>query len=879
MDTKNSPRLAARKKSHPHRQGHEPADKDPAYRSNRGHRKNHRHHDKGITNLDLGNLSRASGQRTGNDMVQNWLAQSTIANQNYPTVSEDHVGPINTHQTHGLHEQRQFRSLPRDTRSSARPRPRGSPLEAGTRLRSPPQGFVCSPNSHKRALSDSSILSVRKNRIVSSKDRYNASHHASAFHGPAPAELSRRSEVAVDGSSSDEPASPIQAYRSKKPRNKTRDDKYEHKKDKHRSKKSVEDRPLPKSSKRKKEDKKRALTSSKNVMSNWASKAVLNDRITVQQPIKPGIFQNGREANKKPVQDLVFSDMNFLQGRKELENQQREMKEVSSFFLPAEAPGEIGHQGGLDQETSRRLQERSASSTRRYNASKSSQSEPSVSREHILGEQVLQRYRDSEASVHDIEGDRRSQDDHHRAISSRDSRPTTNISWSTSPPRSPLRTNGSISQASSGTHDRRTTTPETVRRALVDSGIFRGTGIATYDKDYVSPNSKPITDGDQNGTESCGNEDIASEYDLGRHEIQHRLEILYPPAWRVDHSQAGQDPPSKPRLSGVDSGSTCDPERKRQHLRSTTAGDVRKDTAESAKIKLRDERATQEKPDERRGSQCYSRLDEAVNHHAACVAGLDNDDRLSITSRDLMPPPPLPHNVLRPRLSGAEQKPFPTGPDTRYYPTDEELSAAARVMAQHDTIHGIIGPKAPSETGHDMLTEGSSQYGIAPLQSASWVTPSPKPPTPSLTADTTISRLSPMPSYDVDRLVGKRSFPTRSQARSDQSQESMAEFIARIEREADVIPPTPMTEHLKAREVVSSIPDTRCVDGGYVEIETADFGNVFDDGMGSSSSVLHENQSLHLPLHRASYWMDRRQLTTGDLDEPVHLANYGCPSQ
>ncbi|KAK8089662.1 hypothetical protein PG997_004623 [Apiospora hydei] len=827
-------------------------------------------------------------------MVQNWLAQSTFATQDYPTVSEGHIGPTNTHRHHDLHEQRHSRPLQRHPRSSALPRPLVSPLEAGARLRSPPQGFERPPNSHKRALSDSSILSVGKNqRLLSPKNRQDDPHHASAFHGQTPAELSRRLEVIVDGSGSDEPASPTPAYRAKKPRNKTRDDKYEHKKDRHRSSKPVEDRPRPKSSKRKKEEKKRALTSSKNVMSNWASKAVLNDRIT--QPIKPGIFQNGREANRKPVQDLVFSDMHFLQDGKgstkpkplserrlrELESQQKEMKEVSSFFLSAAAPVEVpdtdaGHPGELNQETLRRLQENSASSARRYSASKSSQSEPSASREHYLGEQVLQRYRDCDSSGRDIDRDRRSQDDHHRAVSSRDSKPTTYFSWSTSPSRSPIRTNGSISQYSSGMNDRRTTTPETVRRALVDSGIFRGTGIAAYDQDYVSTNSKATTDEDRSGTESRGNEDTPSEDDLGRHEIIKRLEVLLPPAWRVDHGQTDQYLPSKQRLPEDDPGPVRDPAEKRQYLRSTTE-DFRKDAAESAKIKLRNERLAQGNTDDRRDPQCRSRPSENANRHTACLAGSDNDDQLSITSRDLMPPPPLPHNLSWPWLGGTEKRTTATGPDTKYYPNSKELSAAARVIAQHANINENVGSKFLDGAGRDTSTERSSQYGITPMQTASWVASSPKPPTPSLTTDTTISRLSSTPPCDVHHLVGKGHFPTASQVRPAQPQESIAEFIARIEREADDISPTPMTGHHETREVVSSTPDTRFVGEGDAEIETTDFGDVFDGDMGYSSSLKPEKQPLRLPPQRASYWMDEGRLTNRELDETVYVANYECP--
>ncbi|KAK8139802.1 hypothetical protein PG984_000925 [Apiospora sp. TS-2023a] len=865
MDTNKSSRLAARNKSRQHRRGHEHADRDPASRTGRGHRRSHRRQHKSNADLYMGNSSRVSGQRTGQDMVENWLAQSTIANQNYPTASEDHAEPANTHQYYDLPEQRHFRSLPLDARRSALPRPPESPVEATTRLRSPLQGFEHPPNSRKRALSDSSILSVCENQRLSPKDHYNAYHHASALPGPAPAELSRRLEVIAQGSDSDEPASPIPAYRSKKPRDKTRDDKYEYKKDKHHTRKPNEDRPPSKPSKRRREGKKRAMPSSKNVMSNWASKAVLNGRIT-----------NGREANKKPVQDLVFSNMHFLQEAKgnagpkplserrlrELEKQQKELKEVSSFFLPAEAPREtretdIGDQRGRNQGVLRKLQERPSSANQRYSASKSSQSEPGANQEYPFGEQVLQRCRYSDSSVQNIEEDRRSQGGCKQPASSRDSRPTTYFSWSTSPSRSPLRKDASVSQASSGIHDRRTTTPETVRRALVDSGIFRGTGIAPYDQEKAS------TDIEQDATESSRNDSVPSEDGMDRHDIQQRLEALLPPSWRVHHSQTIQDTPPKPQLSVEDdSGFACGPARKCRHL-DATVGDTRKDIAESAKITMRKEHVIQEKPDERRDSQRRLGIDEYIERPKSCLVGPDNDDRISIASRDLMPPPPLPNHIPRPRLDGPVQKPSATGPDPRYLPTNKELSAAARVMAQYDTMH---------------KNAGSSQYGlIAPLQSASWVTPSPKPPTPSLTNDTNTSRLSPISLYHLDHPAVKESLTTITHARSAQHQESMAEFIARIEREADAITPTSLNEQQKARENVSPIPDTGFVGWEDEEIQTADFGNVFDRGMGSLSSGLHEIQQPHLSHNEPSYWMDGERYTTGELEKVAHLTDYECP--
>lgn len=562
---------------------------------------------------------------------------------------------------------------------------------------------------------------------------------------------------------------------------------------------------------------------------------------------------------------------------RELEKQQKEMKEVSSFFLPAEAPHEtlktnVGDQRGHNQKILRKRQERSESASRQYSTSKSSQSELTASRDYLLSEQVLQRYRDPGSSGQNIKEDRRHQGDCNQPVSSRDSRPTTYFSWSTSPSRSPIRKNGPASQTSSGFHDDRTTTPETVRRALVDSGIYRGTGIAPYDP------KKSTTDEEQGGAESSTNGHAASEDDMGRHDLQRRLEALLPPSWRVHRSQTKAKPSSKPRSSAEDvTRSARDSTQKQQHLHSTV-GNARKDAAESAKITRHNEHITQERPDKGGNPQDRVGLDEDTHHDVACLVSPDNDDHISITSRDLMPPPPLPDHISQPHLGGAVQKPSATRPDTRYLPTNKELYAAAQVMARHAVVHKNAYSRTPDETSHDMSTRVSSEYGlIAPLQSASWVTPWPKPPIPSLTTDTKTSRLSPISLYDVDRPAGKGSLPTMTQDKAGQHQESMAEFIARIEREADGLPPTSMNEHHKARESISPIPDTELMGWEDVDIETTDFGNVYDCEMGSMSGGLHENQPLHVPYNKSSGWVYGGQFTNGELEKVVHLAGYECP--
>ncbi|KAK6865931.1 hypothetical protein PG995_002459 [Apiospora arundinis] len=530
-------------------------------------------------------------------------------------------------------------------------------------------------------------------------------------------------------------------------------------------------------------------------------------------------------------------------------------------------------QRGRGQETSQKLQERATAETRHYSASKSSQSEPSYSQHSLVAEQVLPQYQDTDFSAHDVEGARGYQGHHHRPISSKGSRPTTYLSWSTSPPRSPLRANGSGSQPSSGPQDRRTTTPETIRRALVDSGIFRGTGIAAYDQDCVGSNSRAASDEDQGSTETHGDEDMRMEAVMRRQEILQRLEALLPPAWRVEHSQTDQDLPSRPQLSENDSGSAHEPAGKRQqpHLK---VGDLRGSISDSAETKALTERNNREEPDKRRSPQHHSHLSKDDNSRAARMLGSDNEDEISITSRDLMPPPPLPNNISQPRISDAVQRPSSTGHKARYHPTNKELSAAARVVAQYDKINRNMDSKFTNETGQGLMTEGSSHYGIVPLQSASWVTPSPKPPTPSLATDTDKSEFNSTSSYNVEPTVGKGLFPA---VRTARFQESMAEFIARIEREAEILPSTPMNNYYRVGDAVSPITDLRMTNRD-MEADTVDFGDVFDGDVGSSSnSILHESQPFYMPSDRTPYWKGSEQSTSGGVEKTLILTDYKYP--
>ncbi|ROW11402.1 hypothetical protein VMCG_01571 [Cytospora schulzeri] len=132
----------------------------------------------------------------------------------------------------------------------------------------------------------------------------------------------------------------------KRARRKTRDDRYDTLKTDDVGKKKKSRTKAGKQSRRKRDK----LSSAREVMSNFNSNAILNDRITMQPSLRPGLFDNGR-ASKNQLPDLTFHEMAFLKQprrepqkpisrsrEKERRRSERELEEVSAFFLHKNLP-------------------------------------------------------------------------------------------------------------------------------------------------------------------------------------------------------------------------------------------------------------------------------------------------------------------------------------------------------------------------------------------------------------------------------------------------------------------------------------------------------------------------------------------------------------
>ncbi|POR31974.1 Uncharacterized protein TPAR_07801 [Tolypocladium paradoxum] len=128
----------------------------------------------------------------------------------------------------------------------------------------------------------------------------------------------------------------------KRPRRRTRHDRYETKK--HTEGRGETDAREQPRSKRRKDRRKQVLRCGREVMNNFASDAVSNQRVTMKPNLTIGLFLNGRSST--PAQHLTFHDMDFADRSKgadetkrlsksrskDQRRRERELQEESDFF-------------------------------------------------------------------------------------------------------------------------------------------------------------------------------------------------------------------------------------------------------------------------------------------------------------------------------------------------------------------------------------------------------------------------------------------------------------------------------------------------------------------------------------------------------------------
>ncbi|OTB08706.1 hypothetical protein M426DRAFT_316719 [Hypoxylon sp. CI-4A] len=757
------------------------------------HPRRHLHHDS--TLLDL---NHASQQQTRLGAVENWLEQTAKQTPHpQPSTSQGHRSgiPDSDDPSRPFDATSPYNKHPRpvDPRWSSRHDfPYDSLHQSGSPFKDLGLGDRRRSSRKRDGSSDSSFISGFENSTK--PPDYNIGSIQQQKENIPPARSPREAGPASLSDSSVASYVGEKVNYEKRPRRKTREDKYETRKEKrHRQQEDAINHDDHRRKKRKKAEKRKSKAgiSSKNVMSNFTSAAVLNERITVQPHLKPGLFDNARASKKQPIPDLAFSEMHFLKHQKrnpqpkalsksrlrEKQREDREMEEVSAFFLPHGTDGNVRKEKHRSPNAHRDLeyQDRQHTFTRRREPYQPSPPNHRDYSEHIH----MPSNHNDEFDTTPIPGSRRSVDDGEES-----GRHTAYFTWSSSRHSPPPGTRGRRDSIVSDST--RTRTPDSIRKALMATGIYRNTGIPLYDDclNGQGPERQTI-DATSSGV-----------YQAPHHEPDRSRKAKY-----RDQAVMTEDPPKRPEVPNSSQTSEVqqpsrpreDPSPKepsaqevdrQQIARETrlspikTAGsrqDVQASNIKDAQAVPRNQNPTLS---ESKGMQHQQRQDTEAN------------DQASVASRDAMPPPPIPRTInslstLSPtnitEAHGGKQ----SNPSVNELTED---SQAPRVASRDNAIQDhtklyenqtvINSPSKQADNDESLLSS---------FDAISWI--------PQRTPSTRIVEKRHIPSRSymrtpifVDQLEEDHSRISYQQDSMSQPQasESMAEFIARIESESQL---------------------------------------------------------------------------------------------
>ncbi|KAI0141451.1 hypothetical protein BJ166DRAFT_103382 [Pestalotiopsis sp. NC0098] len=616
--------------------------------------------DQGFT--EIGNSNRPLEKEPSIKLVESWLARTGTPHMDAAALPTDVAKPHRL-----LHQRRQpSQELEHRTKSgrSYQPKAVWQPQDlcetsqdsvplASTKRR---LGY----RHRKRSSSDDSSLLTVVDPRAASGDTCSSKQLSKPRAGAGRSGSNRNHNASDEEISSWREPTPEPSTFEKRPRRKTREDRYDVKKEKRRAGKTKDDAVPRHKSTQKKNTKKQMVSSSKNVMKNYNSNAVLQDRITVSQPLVPGLFKNKRGITVQPVTDLAYTDMNFLREEKqnitprpiskrrlsELERQDREIEELSSFFLPAEKTS-------LNQrpEMIRQTLGTPVAAHDRVSSERSFDGDEVRNRPESLCEED---YRS--LSVHSY-ADRGVRSVTSTRSEQRPGSAATYLTWSSSSIRSPKQHKARCHSVSPVLERQESTGPDDVDELMLATGIFRNTDI--YNSDHVPGHSQngqqlnvPMTRPDQERTRlesiqikgpEAKNKHLDSHGDsnIVPASLKARLDAIFPPAWREPDVDAN----SRPR---EDTDEHNEGARLLSHTQPqnsaavTEATGARSHDTQSISVRLEESRfpaLIDASVGQINSGQLHAHDDSLTRTESRAS---QSDERLSTTSRDLMPPPPRP---------------------------------------------------------------------------------------------------------------------------------------------------------------------------------------------------------------------------------------------
>ncbi|KAI0600169.1 hypothetical protein F4775DRAFT_599673 [Biscogniauxia sp. FL1348] len=617
------------------------------------------------SNLSPGRLSRVAAPN-GHDAVESWLGDLVALTPHplpgSPEFREDATRSLRRH-------------LPRDTRPqngecSGRVESTWRPhriLPMKTSLSPPPLHPIHEESSKrsKHRRNDSSLISGFENSAKPPNCDFVSALHEREQTSPGVPWGEEHRSVAGDSSLASH-LDELETF-EKRPRRRTREDKYDTNKKarrKHGATRGEEDgdgaNHRRKRTKRA-EKRRKSAAPGKNVMSNFISNAVMNDRITVQPTFKPGLFDNGRLSKGKPIPDLAFSEMQFLKHQKrdsqpkplsrhrlrERRRENREVEQVSSFFLPSKKGKSYRELSHLPRKTERdamNTNERDGHEQYYTQQRYSGSFEPSSPQQN--GISTRQESSSPHNKSHQLPINNDNISEHRR----KSSKATTYFTWSSSHP-SPQTNRPDFKKGPYSSRSIRTATPELVRESLIATGVYRNTGIHPYDdstsqQTHHTTRCGVSTDRDsldqkechvRDQTESSNSQGGDSRVELALagesfEALKQRWNTILPPQWRlerdavpgntVDTKGHPADGLKKDRRSVVIRG--C------ERVESSKAHTQNHDANPSV---------SQVYSPRHTGNEVSTPLKQGT---IECGQIPGSQDRISQTSREAMPPPPLP---------------------------------------------------------------------------------------------------------------------------------------------------------------------------------------------------------------------------------------------
>ncbi|KAK1981982.1 hypothetical protein LZ30DRAFT_60713 [Colletotrichum cereale] len=368
----------------------------------------------------------ASDAGNSADLVENWLSNVSRRGLTLPKpLDEYHRGQVQLNDSAWM--------------------PHGLPLEDAHR------------RSHKRTRSqDSSIIA-------------NPAEVAALL--PPTTRRHRNKKSTEPNDTIDLPGTPSPRF-EKRPRHKTREDRYDtQERVRQRVKKGQEKRRAPSN------DLPRKMSSSgRGVMDNFRSEVILNDRLTLQPCLTPGLFQNGRVSSSKPVEELAFNSMASLEHppphqsswqqrkrsqAKQSQRRERELEEMAVLLGRKETPvGQHEEKGQWRYNENSENRQKGEQLLDEYSV----RTVPQISSTRMMVKEA-DLGRDGTRQPPQVKADSRPT----RPLRS-SSRATSYITWSTS--------SNNQKPISDDNNDRSSSSPpEPVREALWESGVFSGTGL------------------------------------------------------------------------------------------------------------------------------------------------------------------------------------------------------------------------------------------------------------------------------------------------------------------------------------------------------------------------------------------------------------------